>query len=65
MAARLDITPYELALAYLLAISPVIIPIPGASKPTSVQSSAHAADITLADEDLAALKRMFPDAMPA
>nr|AYM53863.1 oxidoreductase [Kofleria flava] len=65
MAARLDITPYELALAYLLAISPAMVPIPGASKPTSVQSSAHAADITLSDDDLAALKRLFPDAVPA
>ena len=65
MAARLDITPYELALAYLLAASPVMIPIPGASKPTSVQSSARAADIRLSDEDLATLKRLFPDAVPA
>lgn len=65
MAARLAVTPYELALAYLLAISPVMIPIPGASRTASVQSSARAAEIVLSDEDLAALRRMFPEAVPA
>jgi aryl-alcohol dehydrogenase-like predicted oxidoreductase len=65
MAARLAVTPYELALAYLLAISPVMIPIPGASRTASIQSSASAASISLSDEDRAALERMFPEAVPA
>jgi aryl-alcohol dehydrogenase-like predicted oxidoreductase len=65
MAARLYVTPYELALAYLLASSPVMIPIPGASRTASVQSSARAADIALSAEDVDAIKRMFPDAVPA
>ncbi|ACY17817.1 aldo/keto reductase [Haliangium ochraceum] len=61
LAARLDITPYELALAYLLALSPVVIPIPGASKTSSVESSARAADIALDDAVQAELARMFPN----
>jgi aryl-alcohol dehydrogenase-like predicted oxidoreductase len=65
MAARLAVTPYELALAYLLAISPVMIPIPGASRTASIESSARGAEISLSDEDLAALRRMFPEAVPA
>lgn len=65
MAARLAVTPYELALAYLLAISPVMIPIPGASRPASIQSSARAASIKLSAADRAALERMFPQAVPA
>jgi aryl-alcohol dehydrogenase-like predicted oxidoreductase len=65
MAARLAVTPYELALAYLLASSPVMIPIPGASRTASIQSSARAADISLSAADLAALGRMVPEARPA
>jgi aryl-alcohol dehydrogenase-like predicted oxidoreductase len=43
------------ALAWELAKSPVVIPIPGASRPESVASSVAAADLELTDEEVARL----------
>lgn len=40
-------------LAWMLRLSPVVIRIPGASKPGSITSSAQAADLELTDEDMA------------
>ena len=48
----------ELGLAFLaweLAQSPVVIPIPGAKRPQSIADSAAAADITLTADELGAL----------
>jgi len=45
----------QVALAWELAKAPVVIPIPGASKPTSIQDSAKAADLVLTTEELASL----------
>ena len=47
-----DATAQQVALAWELAQSPVVIPIPGASRPESVTASARAADLVLAPEDL-------------
>ena len=60
VGARHGATPYEIAIAWLLSASPVIIPIPGASRPESAQSSARAGSLTLTDADLAELERAFP-----
>ncbi|MCB9697141.1 MAG: aldo/keto reductase [Alphaproteobacteria bacterium] len=49
----------EIALAWLLAKSPAILPIPGASKAAHARSSARAADLALSDEDVATLDRAF------
>jgi aryl-alcohol dehydrogenase-like predicted oxidoreductase len=51
------ISPQQVALAWELAQSPVVIPIPGAKRPQSITDSAAAADIDLTDEELAALDR--------
>jgi aryl-alcohol dehydrogenase-like predicted oxidoreductase len=45
-------SPYEIAIAWCIAISPVTFPIPGASRPESARSSARAADIVLTASDL-------------
>ncbi|GAA2571696.1 aldo/keto reductase [Winogradskya consettensis] len=54
--ARLHgVSPQQLTLAWMLAKSPVVIPIPGASRPESITDSAQAPEITLSDEEVAAL----------
>jgi aryl-alcohol dehydrogenase-like predicted oxidoreductase len=47
IAADVGASTYEVLLAWLLAVSPVMIPIPGASRIESAQSSAAAADLEL------------------
>lgn len=52
-------TAPQIALAWLLAKSKVILPIPGASKPANATSSARAAALALSATDLAELDRAF------
>ncbi len=42
-------------LAWELALAPTVIPIPGASRPTSIEDSARAADLELTADDVATL----------
>ncbi|MDM4764396.1 aldo/keto reductase [Galbitalea sp. SE-J8] len=49
------VSPQQIALAWELALSPVVIPIPGASRPASVQDSVRAAELELSADELAAL----------
>jgi len=60
VGARHGVSSYQVALAWLLAKSPVIIPIPGASRITSAIDSAAARHLRLTGEDLAELDRAFP-----
>ncbi len=60
VAERHGATAFEVCLAWLLELSPAVIPIPGASKVSSARSSAAAAELALAEEDLAELRRAFP-----
>lgn len=55
VAAKYDASPQQVALAWELAQSPVVIPIPGASRVESVRDSVAAVDLKLDDEDLARL----------
>ncbi len=55
MAARLGATPARLALAWLLAQRPSIVPIPGTTRLDRLEENLSAADLILAPEDLAAL----------
>lgn len=57
IAARHGVSPFQVALAWLLHKSPVILPIPGASRVTSAIDSAAAMDLSLTAEDMAALDR--------
>jgi aryl-alcohol dehydrogenase-like predicted oxidoreductase len=49
------VSPQRVALAWSLAKAPVVIPIPGASRPESIMDSAQAADLVLSQEELAEL----------
>ena len=55
VADERGLTPQVVALAWHLAKSPHVIPIPGASRPESIRNSVQAADVTLSDEELARL----------
>ena len=55
VAEELDATPQQVALAWELAQSPVVVPIPGSSRPQTIQSSVAAADLQLSDEQLTRL----------
>ena len=46
------VSPQQVALAWELAQSPHVIPIPGASRPESIRDSARAADLTLTEAEL-------------
>ena len=54
-AARHDATPSQIALAWLLHRSPVMLPIPGTGSVEHVRENCAAALIRLSDEELAAL----------
>ena len=55
VAAKYDVSPQQVAIAWELARSENVIPIPGASRPESVTDSTAAVHLQLDDEDLAAL----------
>jgi aryl-alcohol dehydrogenase-like predicted oxidoreductase len=55
VADRRGVSAQQVALAWELAQSPVVIPIPGAKRPASVIDSAAAADLELTDEEIAEL----------
>ena len=55
VAEARGVSAQQVALAWELAQSPVVIPIPGAKRPQSVQDSAAAADLTLSADELADL----------
>jgi aryl-alcohol dehydrogenase-like predicted oxidoreductase len=49
------VSPQQVALAWLLSLSPVVIPIPGASRPESIQDSVRAVDLELSGDELTAI----------
>ncbi|MEU6084817.1 aldo/keto reductase [Streptomyces sp. NPDC047108] len=49
------VSAYRVCLAWMLAKSPQVIPIPGASRPETVRDSLAAAELTLGDEEMARL----------
>jgi len=57
-------TAAEVALAWLLALSPVVVAIPGARRPDTARSAARAAALRLTDDERAALDRAFDVASP-
>ncbi|HEY9369887.1 aldo/keto reductase [Streptomyces sp.] len=50
-------SPQQVALAWLLARSETVIPIPGASRPETARASAEAAELVLGEAELAELDR--------
>ncbi|GIF21434.1 aryl-alcohol dehydrogenase-like predicted oxidoreductase [Actinoplanes tereljensis] len=55
VAERYGVSPQRVCLAWHLSKSPVVIPIPGASRPATIQDSAAASELELAASDLALL----------
>ncbi|WP_327411530.1 aldo/keto reductase [Streptomyces sp. NBC_01233] len=60
VAAGRGVSPQQVALAWLLARSPAVIPVPGASRPLSITDSAKAAELTLSAQELALLEGGLP-----
>ena len=50
-----DVSAQRVALAWELALAPVVVPIPGASRPESIEDSARAADLVLTVDEVASL----------
>jgi aryl-alcohol dehydrogenase-like predicted oxidoreductase len=57
-AQRHDATPAQLALAWLLHKSPAMLPIPGTSKVAHLDDNLAAANITLTEDEAAALESL-------
>jgi aryl-alcohol dehydrogenase-like predicted oxidoreductase len=55
VAGELGVSVYQATLAWHLAQSDVVVPIPGASRPASIRDSAAATHLTLTEEQLARL----------
>ena len=53
-----DATPFQVAIAWLLAHSPVMLPIPGTSSVAHLEENVAAAGIRPTDEELALLERL-------
>ncbi len=49
------VSPQQVVLAWMLSLSPVLIPIPGASRPETILDSVKAADLVLTEQELGQL----------
>jgi aryl-alcohol dehydrogenase-like predicted oxidoreductase len=49
------VSPQQVCLAWMLAKAPVVIPIPGSTRPETIQDSAKAVELTLSAEEVARL----------
>jgi aryl-alcohol dehydrogenase-like predicted oxidoreductase len=65
------VSAQQVALAWLLGCSPVVVPIPGSTRPATARSSAAAAGLVLSDDEQARLsatepldQSVFPDDLP-
>lgn len=71
VAAAHGVAAQQVALAWLLALGPGVIPIPGSTRPATARSSAAAASLVLSPEEIAQLSAtppedasVFPDDTP-
>jgi len=71
VAAEHDVSAQEITLAWLLKLSPVVIPIPGATKPVTVDSIVRSLNIELTDPQFERLnatdsigESFFPESEP-
>ncbi|EQB32210.1 aldo/keto reductase [Sphingobium ummariense] len=63
VAAAKGVTPAQIALAWVMAQRPWIVPIPGTTKRTRLEENLAAADVTLNDRDLNAIAQVL-DTIP-
>ncbi|MFJ6405807.1 aldo/keto reductase [Streptomyces hydrogenans] len=61
LAGEHGVSPQQVVLAWLLARSPAMIPVPGASRPASVSDSAGATELRLNARELTELETLLPD----
>jgi aryl-alcohol dehydrogenase-like predicted oxidoreductase len=61
VASAREASPAQVALAWLLQTSPVVVPIPGARRPENARSAARAAALRLRPGDLSGLARELGD----
>lgn len=57
LAKEKGVSVYQIVLAWLLAKSPWIVPIPGASKPSSIEDSVHSVEVNLSEEEVQRIDR--------
>ncbi|MEU8030246.1 aldo/keto reductase [Streptomyces sp. NPDC049099] len=55
VARERGVSPQQVCLAWLLSLSPAVIPIPGASRPRTIRDSAAASELTLTEAELTRL----------
>lgn len=55
VAREHDVSPQQVCLAWMLAKSPVVIPIPGSSRPETIRDSARSIELVLGSDELARL----------
>jgi len=55
IADERKVSVQQVILAWELALAPTVIPIPGASRPASIQDSVHAPDLELTADDISSL----------
>ncbi|MFI8239558.1 aldo/keto reductase [Streptomyces sp. NPDC085866] len=65
IAAEKDVTPAQLAIAWVLAQGDDLVPIPGTKRRTYLEQNAAATDIELSKEDLARIDAELPEAAGA
>ena len=61
IAAEKEITPAQLAIAWVLAQGEDIVPIPGTKRRKYLEENAAAADVELSDEDLSRIEAELPE----
>jgi aryl-alcohol dehydrogenase-like predicted oxidoreductase len=57
VAAAHGVSPQQVCLAWMLSLSPHVVPIPGASRPETIRDSAQASELHLSDTELTRLNR--------
>ncbi|MER7842628.1 aldo/keto reductase [Kitasatospora sp. NPDC096077] len=62
IAAEKDVTPAQLAIAWVLTRGENVVPIPGTKRRTYLEQNAGAIDVELTDEDLARIDAELPEA---
>jgi aryl-alcohol dehydrogenase-like predicted oxidoreductase len=65
IGSNYGISPYATALAWLLKLSPTILPIPGATREASVLDCVSAVSVELSEEDFETLNASLPESVPA
>ncbi|WP_369197834.1 aldo/keto reductase [Streptomyces djakartensis] len=65
IAAEKDVTPAQLAIAWVLAQGEDLVPIPGTKRRTYLEQNAAAVDIVLTKDDLARIDAELPEAAGA